>query len=89
MLYGPITLAHTRLMQSFRVNAERRNWMGSFGNRYVPSDHLLLVAWHVARADCRCVTIAQRTASRRWLAARGLSCVRFNVYTGEMLISGK
>lgn len=84
LLYGPVSAQHTRLLQTFQVGTERRNWIASYRSK--PTDYVLLVAWHVARRTCRCVTAAQREASRRWLNARGLRCVRFNVYNAKLII---
>jgi hypothetical protein len=71
-------------MAQFQVATERRNWEASYPSK--ASDYVLAVAWHVARADCRCLAWEARTQSRRWLADRGLSGVRINVYNGKLIM---
>jgi hypothetical protein len=83
-LYGPISAAHTRLMQQFAVVQERKNWEASYRSK--PTDYVLTVAWHVARAGCRCLTVEARAQSLRWLGNRGLRGVRINVYNGKLII---
>ena len=83
-LFGPISAAHSKSLQQFDVVRQRRDWQRIFRSK--PTDHVLQVAWHKARAKCRCVDASSRHQSQRWLERRGLSNARFDVDKGTMWV---
>jgi hypothetical protein len=81
-LYGPISAEHTKSLQQFSPVMERKRWEELYKSK--PTDYVLQIAWHKARATCRCVNPEMRRQSNNWLDKRNLGNISFNVKTGRV-----